>query len=312
MPGRFAPTALLLLGACGGTAAPLVAPDAVSPPDSTLVLDAATGSPVAVPELLRRLAEADLVLFGEVHDNAVHHELRGALLTKLPQGHAAIVFEQFPPAETGGPIPPPGGTEEREGWLDRQGFDRRSWKWPLHRPVVEAAIARGRSLWGSGVSREELRSVVREGESAAPDHLRPLLEQSPLDRAARDAIDRALIEGHCGTLPATMIPGMRAAQAVRDAAMARALLLAGATGPAWLIAGNGHVRRDVGVPRLLRNASPGSTTLVVGMLERGKDGALPGGADRAAFDIVIVTPRAAREDPCATLQPPATRPDQMP
>lgn len=304
MPGRFSPTALLLLGACGGTAAPLVAPDAVSLPDSTLVLDAATGSPVAVPELLRRLAEADLVLFGEVHDNAVHHELRGALLTALPQGHAAIVFEQFPPTQSRGPIPPPDGGEEREGWLDRHGFDRRSWKWPLHRPVVEAAIARGRSLWGSGVSREELRSVVRDGESAAPDHLRPLLEQSPLDSAARDAIDRALIEGHCGRLPATMIPGMRAAQAVRDAAMTRALLLAGATGPAWLIAGNGHVRRDVGVPRLLRNASPGSTTLVVGMLEREEDGALPGRADGAAFDIVIVTSRAAREDPCAALQTP--------
>jgi uncharacterized iron-regulated protein len=290
---------LLLLAACGGSTAPAVTPVAFALPDSTYIVDAATGAPVSSADLLRRAGAADLVLLGEVHDNAVQHALRGALLTSLAARHPAVVFEQF--AETEAPIPPPASGEDETAWLDQHGFDRKNWRWPLHQPVVDAALAHGRSLWGSGVSREALRSVVRGGEAAAPDHLRPLIEQTPLDSAARAAIDFELMEGHCGKLPVSMIPGMRAAQEVRDAAMTHVLLLAGANGPAWLIAGNGHVRRDMGVPRMLKMAAPARRTLVVGLLERGEDGAAPTPEERRVYDLVIVTPRAVREDPCASL-----------
>jgi uncharacterized iron-regulated protein len=290
---------LLLLAACGGHSGPAVTPAAFALPDSTYIVDAATGAPVAPAELQRRAATANLVLLGEVHDNAVQHALRGALLTSLAAHHPAVVFEQF--AETEAPIPPPAAGGDLNAWLDSHGFDRKNWSWPLHQPIVEAALAHGRSLWGSGVSREALRAVVRGGEAAAPSHLRPLIEQAPLDSAARAAIDFELMEGHCGKLPVTMIPGMRGAQVVRDAAMTHAMLLAGANGPVWLIAGNGHVRRDVGVPRMLHVAAPAQRTLVVGLLERGEDGAAPTAAERSVYDLVIVTPRAAREDPCASL-----------
>jgi hypothetical protein len=66
-----------------------------------------------------------------------------------------------------------------------------------------------------------------------------------------------------------------------------------------LIAGNGHVRRDIAVPRLLRAASPGTSVLAVGLLERSADGEMPSRASRGMFDLVIVTPRTARPDPCA-------------
>ncbi len=299
MPTLLRCAPLLLLAACSGSVTTAVAPDPFKLPDSTYIADAATGAPLGTPELLRRVGAADLVLLGEVHDNAIQHQLRGALLTSFGSRHPAVVFEQFP--ETGAPIPPPAAGEERESWLDHNGFDRKSWAWPLHQPVVDAALRWGRSLWGSGVSRESLRSVVRGGEAAAPEHLRPLIEQAPLDSAGRAAIDHELIEGHCGKLPVEMIPGMRAAQEVRDAAMTRALLLAGANGPAWLMAGNGHVRRDMGVPRMLRVAAPGRRVLAVGLLERGENGAPPDEAERRVYDVVIVTPRAVREDPCAGL-----------
>ena len=299
MPSCLRWVALPLLIGCGGASPGTVRPASFALPESTVVLDGTTGAPVAPPELLRRLAAADLVLLGELHDNPIHHALRGELITALASRHPAIVFEQF--AESGQPILPASGGEDREGWLDRHGFDRTNWKWPLHRPVVEAAIAHGRSLWGSGLSREALRAVVRDGASAAPDHLRGLLAQSPLDSASRATVDRALVEGHCGKLPSSLIGGMRAAQESRDAAMTRALLLSSATGPAWLIAGNGHVRRDVGVPRLLRAAAPGGSVLAVGLLEREADGAVPGSESRATFDLVIVTPRAVRKVPCAGL-----------
>ena len=290
--------AALLLTACGGQPSTVAAPTALVLPDSTIVLDAATRVPIATTELLRRARAADYVLLGELHDNAIHHRVRGALITASGT-HPAVVFEQFPLGD--GPIPPPAAGEDREAWLDQRGFDRKNWRWPIHQPVVDAAIADGRSLWGSGVSREALRAVVRQGTDAAPAELRSLVAQSPLDSAARGAIERELIEGHCGKLPETMMPGMRAAQEVRDASMTRALLLAANSGTAWLIAGNGHVRRDMGVPRMLRNAAPGKRALVVGLVEREADGTVPVEATNRLYDVIILTPKAVRDDPCASL-----------
>jgi len=68
-----------------------------------------------------------------------------------------------------------------------------------------------------------------------------------------------------------------------------------------LIAGNGHVRRDLGVPRILREVVPRARVLAVGLLERAKDGALPAADDRRTYDLAIVTPHVERKDPCAGL-----------
>jgi len=289
---------LLLAVACGGSITPPPAPVAFGLPDSFVVLEGIGGNPVTSVELLSRIGAADLVLLGEVHDNAAQHALRGRLISAFAERRPAVVFEHF--TEADGPIAVPAEGEPLEQWLDRAGFDRTAWKWPLHRPLVEAALASGRSLWGSHVSREVLRPVVREGESAAPPHLRRLLEQAPLDSASRAALDQDLIDGHCGRLPETMVAGMRAAQTVRDAAMTRALMRAAESGPAWLIAGNGHVRRDIAVPRLLRAAAPATNVLAIGLLERPAAGGVPAPAARSMFDLVIVTPRTVRPDPCAS------------
>jgi len=290
---------LLLVAACHPAPARL-APAAFALPDSAALIDGPTGEPVATAELLRRLGSADLVLLGEVHDNPTAHAVRGSLLRAFGARRPAVVFEQFTATE--GPIAPPAAGESLTVWLDRNGFDRRGWRWPLHEPVVTAALAVARSIWGSNVSREALRSVVTSGASAAPEPLRQLMARAPLDSASQATLDSVIVEGHCGQLPASMVPGMRAAQEVRDAAMTRALLLAGRSGPAWLIAGNGHVRRDIAVPRILARVARGKQVLVVGLLEREEDGTAPEAAERRNYDLVIVTPRTARPDPCAQLQ----------
>jgi uncharacterized iron-regulated protein len=296
-PARFAP--LLLAAACGGGPPAVVTPMPFTMPDSTFVLDGPTGAPVTTGELLRRVGAADVVLLGEQHDNPVHHALRGALITAFAAQRPAVVFEQF--ADRDSPIPPPAPDQSVEAWLDASGFDRQGWQWPMHEPVVDAAVAHARSLWGSNLSRAMLGPVVREGESAVPAPIRTLMDQAPLDSAAIVATDSELQVSHCGQLPQSLIAGMRTAQAARDAAMARALLLAGAGSgqrPEWLMAGNGHVRRDLGVPRILRQAVPRARVLAVGLLEREENGDLPLAADRRQYDLVIVTPRAQREDPC--------------
>lgn len=287
--------------ACGGSgAAPAPVATASFPvPDSVEIVDARSGAPIPAGELLRRAAAADFVLLGEIHDNSYHHRIRGAMLTALAAKKPAVVFEQL--ARSTGPIPVPAAGETEESWLDAHGFDRKGWKWPLHQPVVDAALAHGRAIYGSNVPREALRSVVRQGTGAAPAELSALITKVPLDSAAKAGIDQELFEGHCGKLPQEMVPGMRAAQEVRDAAMTDAMLAAGATGPAWLIAGDGHVRMDMGVPRILGKVATGKSQLVVGFVERGSDSEKPGPAAAARYQVLVITPAAVREDPCAGL-----------
>jgi uncharacterized iron-regulated protein len=95
-------------------------------------------------------------------------------------------------------------------------------------------------------------------------------------------------------LPADMTAGMVTAQIARDVWMAKSLLdgLAVSHG-AVLIAGNGHVRRDVGVirwlpPEVVRN------TQVHGFVEPGESG--------ENFDVVHVVKAHERPDPCKAFQ----------
>jgi uncharacterized iron-regulated protein len=290
---------LFLLLVSAGCAANTASSSNPNPSASTVALDAATGVTISPAELLRRAEAADFVLLGEIHDNSLHHSFRAALLTAAQARRPAVVFEQFP--RTTGPIPPPAAGESEEVWLEAHGFDRKGWEWPLHAPIVSAAIAHAREIWGSGLSHDALRTVVQKGTAAAPLPLGDLIREVPLDSEAQAAMDRELFAGHCGKLPADRVPGMRAAQEVRDASMAEALMAAGAAGPAWLIAGNGHVRMDIGVPRFLWHLAPARKVLVMGIAERGTKDAVPGAAAGRLYEVLIVTSPATRADPCRGL-----------
>jgi hypothetical protein len=76
-----------------------------------------------------------------------------------------------------------------------------------------------------------------------------------------------------------------------------------------LIAGNGHVRRDLGVPLHLATRAPQRGVLAVGIVEvvegvaRAEDYVAPGAGDIPQFDVAIFTPRTDRPDPCAGFAP---------
>ena len=66
-----------------------------------------------------------------------------------------------------------------------------------------------------------------------------------------------LAGSHCGALPAYRFPTMSLAQRYTDAHLAEALVKAAEKhGGAFLLAGNGHVRTDRGVPWYLRQLAP--------------------------------------------------------
>ncbi len=288
----------LTLSVWGGIVTPALA-QAATPSD--VILEGSTGAPLTREALLQRLQGADFVLLGEVHDNATQHRLRAELIGASASKKPAIVFEQFPWGADSVLQTQP--TLPIEDWLDRAGFDRKNWHWPLHQPLVDVVVEYDLPRYGSQLNRDRLRPIMQGGPAAAPPPLGDLMVQVPLSEAGAQALEQTLAEGHCGELPPEMVPMMRIAQEARDAAMTEALLRAARGGrPAWLIAGNGHVGRDYGVPRFLAMLAPTKQVVAVGFLEREPDGALPSEADRKVYDVVWVTERAEREDPCAAMR----------
>ncbi|WP_432722246.1 ChaN family lipoprotein [Jeongeupia wiesaeckerbachi] len=259
-----------------------------------LMSAALLGACASAPSLPVAMADKRVVLLGEVHDNAAGHEARFAALKAAVEAgwRPAIAMEQF--------------DRERQPELDaaRKGGDadavikaaapvKSSWNWAFYKPVVALALQYDLPLIAANVSRADAGKVVRGGYAAAFDPA--ALKAARLDVApAADIVAGQQHEvevGHCGKLPQAMVPGMAQAQIARDAFMAQ-VLRDNAQRGVVLIAGNGHVRSDIGVPRWLAGV-PAAQVLSVGYLESGKDA--------KAFDEVVTIPAANRPDPCAAL-----------
>jgi uncharacterized iron-regulated protein len=244
-----------------------------------------------------RLRGNAIVLLGEVHDNAEQHRLRLAVLERAIDAgwRPAIVMEQF--------------DRERQADIDRARRERpldaryvielagaRGWEWDFYRPFVDLALRFQLPLVAGDLSNADTTKIVRSGFAAVFDDAGRValgLDRT-IEPAWESAQEREIDAGHCHALPPSLWPRMARAQFARDAVLAQALDDHAGQG-AVLLAGNGHVRRDVGVPRWLK-LDPGRV-LSVAFLEDGDD-ATP----TAAFDSVVRTAPAARADACAAFE----------
>jgi uncharacterized iron-regulated protein len=276
------------------------------------VWDARERRPATRAALDAACARADLVLLGEVHDNPDHHRLQHELLAAIVRAgrRPAVALEQL--------------DREHQGALDRARaerpedaehlaaaaqFDRRGWHWPFYEPIVALALRERLPIVAANLSRRDGFAVVERGYAALGDGVAERLGLAqPQGAAQAEAIEAAIRDGHCGKLPERTVPRMAAAQRARDAVMADALLARASAG-AVLIAGNGHVRRDLGVPVHLAARAPQRGVLAIGIVEvvdglaRAEEYVVPAAGDAPQFDVAVFTPRTERPDPCAGFAP---------
>jgi len=254
----------------------------------------------ASPEALAAaLATRRSALLGEVHDNGGQHALRLAAL-KLHIGagaHPAIAFEQF--------------DRERQADLDRLRIEQPGnaaaivalgapgWNWKHYLRFVQLALDYGLPIIAVNLSRTDAMRVSAEGWNALfepSDRVALGLDSLPPELIAGH--ERAVARGHCDLLPPGAVAALARAQIARDIVMARAIAPYIANGVV-LLAGNGHVRKDIGVPIWLTHGQRTATTSI-GMVER--DGAPALAALEEQFDTVVLTDTAERPDPCAPLR----------
>ena len=256
-----------------------------------------------------RLHGPGIALLGEVHDNAEQHRLRAAILRRACAAgwRPALVMEQFD-IDRQGILD--GARQQRDSSaasLIAQASASRGWDWKYYEAPIALALQFDLPLLAGNVPRSMATRLLRESPQAVFGEQRAHdlgLDRTPAaDWQAEQ--EREIDQGHCGALPRRLWAGMARAQFARDAVMADLLRKHAARG-AVLLAGNGHVRRDIGVPRWLSSV-PAPTLLAVGFVESAT-APLTSETYAEQFDAVVVTAPARRADPCKDFKAPAERP----
>ncbi len=259
-------------------------------PASAVVLALATlAAGCAAPPAADTLTlSKPVVLLGEVRDNAAQHALRlqafeallatGARpvlameqLDRHRQADIDRVRTQTPPPDADALIQAAGGAP--------------GWNWAFYRPFITLALQHGLPIVAANVPQAETRRVMREGLAATGFDA-----QVPPD--VLQAQVQAIAGSHCGMLDEPTSRRMALSQVARDQFMARVLQQHAARGVV-LLAGNGHVRTDVGAPRWL-DAATRARSEAIGVLEQGDDD--------SAYDRRVFTPAQQRPDPCEAMR----------
>jgi uncharacterized iron-regulated protein len=250
-----------------------------------LALSACAHTPAPVTQ-----AGPQLLLLGEVHDNAAGHAARVALLQdKLEAGwRPAIAMEQFDTVQQPVLDTAMQTCADADCVITQLGTPK-GWNWALYTPVIALALQYKLPLYAANLSRGEASKVVKDGFSAAlPADLITHYSLDTLPSAVLTAQENEVRDSHCGALPEALVSPMAKAQIARDIVMAHTLRTHAANGIV-LIAGNGHVRGDIAVPFWLHR--DGLRVHTVGFLEPG--------TSASAFDAAQQIPASTRADPCA-------------
>jgi uncharacterized iron-regulated protein len=295
---------ILAVSACSTAPHPWLESGGASHPLLGQIHRVADGRVVSEGDLIAAAGAADFVLIGESHGNRDHHRLQARIVSALQRDARrprAVAFEmisadrqlavvEYLDAHPGDPAGLGAAVDwAASGWPD----------WALYEPIARAALANGAQVVAADLSRAQRRAVFDEGAQALRASF---VRRTGLDRELSATLTSELRDelhaAHCGEAPPEVLGGMYHVQRARDAMLADRLAAASGKAGGILIAGNGHVRKDRGVPWYLARLEPEARTLSIGLIEV-RDSQRRPPAD-LPYDYVWFTPRIAdREDPCA-------------
>lgn len=253
-------------------------------PAFALLAGCAHPPPDSVSALLDRVLPAPVLMLGEQHDAAEHQALQRDVVQDLARRSqlGAVVMEMAELGRSTQGLPDDADearVREALGWTDQSG-----WPWPVYGPVVMAAVRSGAPVLGGNLPRAQMRGAMGNAS------LDGLVSDSVLQRQREN-----IRESHCDLLPESQIAPMTRIQIARDETMAKAAAQAVLPGKTvLLVAGNGHVRPDLGVP--LHLPSTVGRKVVMAQASTSKDTRAP------TADAVWPTPALPPRDHCAELQ----------
>lgn len=252
-----------------------------------------------------RVSNAKFLLLGERHDHPDHHLLQARLLELWLAHQMAQVSSKSPPAVVFEMLDQDqapalasfveSGSRDALDLAKGVSWDKSGWPtFGMYKPVFDSVLRGG----GTATAGHPSRSVVSAAMMAEdrPTAEEPDLQLSePLAPELEAALAEEIRAAHCGHASPKMVAMMTRAQHLKDAYLARAM---GTSSPAALIAGNGHVRSDRGVPHFLRlHGVKDSLSVAFVEVVHGKNQPTDYGLDGLA-KLVVFTPRVDEVSPC--------------
>jgi uncharacterized iron-regulated protein len=278
-----------MFGAGLGLCCAVLAVEAGAPPQPTPAVAEDPGQQAGA--LLTRLMPTPLLLVGEQHDAPEHQALQRELVQQLATRRqlSALVLEMSEAGTHTADLPSQASeTQVREAL--RWSGDQAGWPWSTYAPVVMAAVRAGVPVLGGNLPRADMRAAMGN------ESLDRLLPPEALERQRV-----AIREGHCDLLPTAQIAPMTRIQIARDQAMARTAAAAVRPGQTvLLVAGNGHVQRDLGVPVHLPPDL--AHRVVVALARPAADAKEAADQTLPAADVVWRSPPRAPRDYCAEMK----------
>jgi len=252
--------------------------------------------------LYERLADVEYVLIGETHDNTDQHRVQARIVGYLAGLHesGSVSFEMIDDVQEkylhDRPIP------SAQDLIALLQHTNSGWDYNVYyRDLFETVVRGGFKILPANIERDHLVELMQDPAAGLPAGIEQLLDSNPLTPQSTNILRQEIVDSHCGMITTEQAGPMVRGQRIRDAAMAGSLLNSTA-GLKILIAGNGHVRTDLGVPTYIH--SPGSMLVSIGLqevddgLNKPADYAGDWGSDVLPFDYVWFTARADRVDPC--------------
>lgn len=194
--------------------------------------------------MLNQLAQAPLVIVGEEHTNAQHHQIERWLLQNLhtlrPQGSVLMEMIDLSQQEAVNRVKRAslsGTTESATRAAETLRWNP-GWPWALYRDVVMTALQAPYPLLAANLSRQQVSDIYQH-----PTFPRGTLSNSPQVHESLSAIIYLM---HNGQIDGEQVTSMLAIQQQRDRLMATQMQAA--PRPALLIAGGYHAAKDIGVP----------------------------------------------------------------
>ena len=258
-----------------------------------------------IQHLVNAIESASYLLLGEKHDNPDHHLLQLMVLNHVIEQMRVsnVSFEMMDSDDQAAldQISQHNLTtlEDLKAYL---GWDEEGWNWEFYGPLVLTLAQAKIPLAAANITDATMSRVYGEETSSE--------RASILDEIGLQQLYVDIDESHCGLLPESQFPAMVRVQQARDYNMANNMAIPELEKLSVLVAGNYHVRRDVGVPNYLlaRESHLRREDIVVLSfmeVEQGEDDPasyLQEPKTRPAFDYVWFTPAISNEDYCASLK----------
>lgn len=247
-----------------------------------------------------QLTESNIFLLGEVHDNQVGHMERLEdikTITSRTKGRVAVVLEQINRGSGSLEDPENPTCHDLECLLSL--VKSSGWEPAYYKDVLQYGLDNDWVFYAGNLNKSDIRQIMSSGlNSVLPDETKQFgysdWESMPV--AYQTDMIEAMIQGHCGLIDEKTATYMGSIQIGRDIWVSSQISRASEYQDVVIVlAGNGHVRKDMGIPFWLAR---------VGKYRYASFGYIEGQNKRLnqPFDVIRSIPVAKRADPCDSLK----------